>query len=209
MSGCCSRWSQAGALAPSSKLEATCWIREDVYIDGLAEVDHTCCYLAMDWLLEHLAALQETVFFAVADLLQLDVDLIFFFRDLAYFETPFEDGELDGTDEGLRKRGHSKDSRPDLPQIVIGMAVTTGGLPVKLWVWPGDTQDQTVLSEVKADLAGWRLNRTVWVVDAGFTSGANRKVLTAGANGFIIAEKLRGNHAAVVDARARPGLLAP
>ena len=85
------------------------------------------------------------------------------------------------------------------------MAVTTGGLPVRLWVWPGDTQDQTVLAEVKADLAGWRLNRTVWVVDAGFTSGDNRKVLTGGGSGFIIAEKLRGNEAATVEARSRQG----
>jgi len=193
------------ALAPSSKLEATRWIREEVHIDRLPEVDHTSCYRAMDWFLEHLPALQETVFFAVADLLQLDVDLIFFDTTSTYFETPFEDGELDGTDEGLRKRGHSKDARPDLPQVVIGMAVTTGGLPVKLWVWPGDTQDQTVLTEVKSDLAGWRLNRTVWVVDAGFTSKDNRKVLSGGGSGFIIAEKLRGNEAATVEARSRQG----
>ena len=193
------------ALAPSSKLEATRWIREEVHIAGLAEVDHTSCYRAMDWLLEHLETLQQTVFFAVADLLQLDVDLIFFDTTSTYFETPFEDGELEGDDEGLRKRGHSKDSRPDLPQLVIGMAVTTGGLPVKLWVWPGDTQDQTVLAEVKADLAGWRLNRTVWVVDAGFTSKENRKVLAQGGSGFIIAEKLRGNEAAAVEARSRQG----
>ena len=66
------------ALAPSSKLEATRWIREEAYIPGLAEVDHTSCYRAMDWLLDHLEELQQTVFFAVADLLQLDVDLIFF-----------------------------------------------------------------------------------------------------------------------------------
>jgi hypothetical protein len=196
------------ALAPSSKLEATRWIREEVYIDGLAEVDHTSCYRAMDWLLEHLEALQETVFFAVADLLSLDVDLIFFDTTSTYFETEFEDGELDGTDTGLRQRGHSKDARPDLPQVVIGMAVTTGGLPVKLWVWPGDTSDTTVLAEVKTDLAGWRLNRTVWVVDAGFTSGDNRKVLTSGGSGFIIAEKLRGNEAATVAARSRQGRFA-
>jgi transposase len=137
--------------------------------------------------------------------LNLDIDLIFFDTTSTYVETPFEDGELDGTDEGLRKRGHSKDARPDLPQIVIGMAVTTGGLPVRLWVWPGDTQDQTVLAEVKQDLAGWRLNRTVWVVDAGFTSGANRKILTGGGSGFIIAEKLRGNEADAVAARSSQG----
>jgi hypothetical protein len=53
---------------------------------------------------------------------------------------------------------------------VIGMAVTRGGVSVRLWVWPGYTQDQTVLEQVNADLAGWQLNRTVWVVDAGFAS---------------------------------------
>ena len=103
------------------------------------------------------------------------------------------------------RAGDSKDSRLDLPQVKIGMAVTTGGLPVRLWVWPGNTNDQTVLDEVKGDLAGWRLNRTVWVVDAGFTSADNRKILTRGGSGFIIAEKLHGNEHAIIEARGRQG----
>ena len=127
-----------------------------------------------------------------------------------YFELDFADGELDDdtdnqSQDPFRLRGHSKDARPDLPQVVIGMAVTTGGLPVKLCGGPGDTQDQTVLTEIKQDLAGWRLSRTVWVVDAGFTSKDNRKVLSGGGSGFIIAEKLRGNEAATVEARTRQG----
>ena len=120
-----------------------------------------------------------------------------------YFELDGDD--TDEEDEPFRLRGHSKDSRDDLPQVVIGMAVTTGGLPVRLWVWPGDTADTTVLGQVKDDLAGWRLNRTVWVVDAGFTSKDNRKVLTAGGSGFIIAEKLRSSEHEVVEARSRQG----
>lgn len=193
------------ALAPSSKLEATRWIADDVHIAGLSEVDADACYRAMDFLLEALGELQERVFFTAADLLSLDVDLIFFDTTSTYFELDFEDGELDGDDDGFRRRGHSKDSRPDLPQVVIGMAVTTGGLPVRLWVWPGNTADTTVLAEVKGDLAGWQLNRTVWVVDAGFTSKDNRKVLTRGGSGFIIAEKLRGSDADVAAAKARQG----
>jgi hypothetical protein len=213
------------ALAPSSKLEATRWIREEVHIDRLAEVDSETCYRTMDFLLETLPELQQTVFFAAADLLQMSVDIIFFDTTSTYFEVEFEDGELaddpdtdpdtdtdaeDGDGEGedvqrLRLRGHSKDSRPDLPQIIIGMAVTRGGLPVRLWVWPGDTGDQTVLAEVKKDLAGWELNRTVWVVDAGFTSADNREVLTRGGSGFIVAQKLRSAEVEVVAARGRQG----
>ena len=195
------------ALAPSSKLEVTRWIADDVHIDGLEQPTHTDCYRAMDFLLEALDQLQETVFFTAADLLSLDVDLIFFDTTSTYFELDFEDGELDDDqgDEAFRRRGHSKDSRPDLPQVVIGMAVTTGGLPVRLWVWPGNTTDASVLEEVKTDLAGWLLNRTVWVVDAGFASKDNRKVLTRGGSGFIIAERMRGSDAQVVEARGRQG----
>jgi len=197
------------ALAPSSKLEATRWIREEVYIPALPEVDSETCYRTMDVLLEVLPVLQETVFFAVADLLELDVDVIFFDTTTTYFELDFEDGELADDDEQVQRfrirAGDSKDARPDLPQVKIGMAVTTGGLPVRLWVWPGNTNDQTVLDEVKGDLAGWRLNRTVWVVDAGFTSADNRKILTRAGSGFIIAEKLHGNEHAIIEARGRQG----
>src|SRR6266508_3872244 len=47
--------------------------------------------------------------------------------------------------EGFRRYGKSKDHRDDLPQIVIGLAVTRTGIPVRCWCWPGNTQDQTLL----------------------------------------------------------------
>lgn len=194
------------ALAPSSKLEATRWIREEAYVEGLEDVYSEECYRAMDFLLDALGELQETVFFTVADLLQLDVDLLFFDTTSTYFELEQpDDPDDDGGETGFRTHGHSKDHRKDLPQVVIGMAVTRGGVPVRLWVWPGNTGDTTVLEEVRADLAGWRLNRTVWVTDAGFDSADNRQLLQAGGSGFIIAAKLRGNEKAVAEARSRPG----
>ena len=66
------------ALAPSSKLEVTRWVADHVHIDGLDGLDADQCYRAMDFLLEALSELQETVFFTAADLLNLDVDLVFF-----------------------------------------------------------------------------------------------------------------------------------
>jgi hypothetical protein len=117
---------------------------------------------------------QEAVFFAVADLLNLEVDLLFFDTTSTYFERDTEEAPSeDRPDGGLRRYGHSKDSRPDLPQIVIGLAVTREGIPVRCWVWPGNTADVTVLPEVKDDLRGWRLGRVVTVVDRGFSSRSN------------------------------------
>jgi transposase len=57
--------------------------------------------------------------------------------------------------------------------VVIGLAVTRTGIPVRVWVWPGNTADQAVIEQVKDDLAGWRLGRCVWVVDRGLSSAQN------------------------------------
>jgi len=78
----------------------------------------------------------------VADLLNLEVDLLFFDTTSTYFERDTEDSpspeaEAEGGGEaGFRRYGHSKDSRPDLPQIIIGLAVTREGIPVRVWCWP-------------------------------------------------------------------------
>ena len=80
------------------------------------------------------------VFFSAANLLNLEVDLIYFDTTSAYFEIDGPDeSEENDEDNGsaLRQYGHTKDHRPDLPQVVIGMAVTKEGIPVRCWVFSG------------------------------------------------------------------------
>jgi hypothetical protein len=92
---------------------------------------------------------------------------------------------------GARRFGKSKDHRDDLPQVVIAMAVTRDGIPVRCWTFPGDTGDQKIIRTVKDDLGSWNLRRLVWVADGGFASAANRAYLTRGGGHYIHAEKLR------------------
>ena len=73
---------------------------------------------------------------------------------------------------GFRTYGKSKDSRNDLPQIVIGMAVTRDGIPVRVWCWPGNTNDSALIRQVKDDMRDWTLSKIVWVADRGFSSAA-------------------------------------
>jgi hypothetical protein len=136
-------------------------------------MDEDQAYRAMDLLIEAdaQAQVQEAVFFAVADLLNLEVDLLFFDTTSTYFERNTE--EVPSQQEpagGLRRYGHSKDSRPDLPQIVIGLAVTREGIPVRCWVCRATPPTSRSLPEVKDDLRGWRLGRVVTVVDRRFSS---------------------------------------
>ena len=208
------------ALAPASKLAAAEWITHDVAIPGLAEATDDQAYRAMDLLVEADtdAKIQEAVFFAVANLLNLEVDLLFFDTTSTYFERDTEDsapsadaqdaagaGGDDGQQAGFRRYGHSKDSRGDLPQIIIGLAVTREGIPVRVWCWPGNTSDQAVLPQVKDDLRAWRLGRVVTVVDRGFSSAANLDYLRRAGGHFIAGERMRAGTAHVEEVLARQG----
>lgn len=191
------------ALAPDSKRGVEEWVREDVALGNPEPIEIQHLYRAMDVLLEYREIIHEKVFWSVADLLNLEVDLIFFDTTSTYFETDTIDDELE---DSLRRYGHSKDHRPDLPQIVIGLAVTKEGIPVKCWILPGNTQDMTTVERVKNDLMGWKLSRCVWVMDRGMNSEENRVILQKTGGHYIIGEKLRDNqevHKKVLAKRGR------
>ncbi|BBW98453.1 IS1634 family transposase [Geobacillus subterraneus] len=190
------------ALHPSSKLAMEEWVEKDVYIPHLPQAASHQLYRAMDELLAVQPELERQVFHAVADLLNLEVDLIYFDTTSSYFEVdPSETPE----GESLRKQGFSKDKRPDLVQIVIGLAVTREGIPIRAWVWPGNTMDMTVIKQVKQDLIGWKLGRVISVMDRGFSSEENLRILQQAGGHYIVGEKMRSGKAAVEEALSRRG----
>jgi hypothetical protein len=75
------------SVRPLSKLAGCSWVAERAFIDGLAVVSDDACYRAMDFLHAALPQLQERVFFSVASLLDLEVDLLFFDTSSTYWET--------------------------------------------------------------------------------------------------------------------------
>ena len=206
------------ALEPASKLAATSWVGERVAIAGCAGFSDDAAYRVMDFLLEALGEIAAQIFDSVAHLLNLDVDIVFVDTTSTYWEVdvPDELSDLqpepepdDGTgkpvERAARRFGKSKDHRDDLPQMVIAMAVTRDGIPVRCWTFPGSESDQRIIRAVKDDLGAWNLHRLVWVVDRGFASAANRAYLTRGGGHYIHAEKLRHTNAEAADALARPG----
>ena len=206
------------ALEPGSKLAATCWVGERVAIEGCAGFSDDAAYRAMDFLLDALDEIASQIFASVAHLLNLDVDIVFVDTTSTYWEVDVEDDLVDlqsepDTDDGTakpveggqRRFGKSKDHRDDLPQVVVAMAVTRDGIPVRCWTFPGNTGDQKIIRTVKDDLGAWNLHRLVWVADRGFASAGNRAYLTRGGGHYIHAEKLRHTNAEAAAALARPG----
>ena len=119
----------------------------------------------MDFLLDALDEIAAGVFVSVAHLLNLTCDVVFVdttshvLGDRGADELaepgrgrPTTAMSRPGRGAG-RTLGHSKDHRDDLPQVVIAMAVTRDGIPVRCWTFPGNTADTAIIRTVKDDLA--------------------------------------------------------
>jgi transposase len=135
-------------FAPGSDRAAEKW-KDDYAIAGVGGLDLHQLYRAMAWLGEALPKdqqdgatpfaprtnkdrIEEELFARRRDLFS-DLDIVFFDTTSIYFEG--EGGETIG------QRGHSKDHRPDLKQMVAGMVLDRDGNPLCSELWPGNTAD--------------------------------------------------------------------
>ena len=170
---------------PESKLGV--WDRwlSRVYLPSCRELKLPQMYEAMDFLSEHVAQVEKAVFFRTAHLFNLEVDLIFYDTTTAAFAIDEEDEE----GQGLRGLGRPKNGAWS-PQVVVALAVTREGLPVRSWVFPGNTADVTTVKKVKADLRGWQLGRALLVADAGMNSQDNRQELAKACGKYLLAVRL-------------------
>lgn len=135
-------------FAPGSDRAAEKW-KDDYAIEGVGELDLHHLYRAMAWLGDVLPKdqqdgatpfaprtnkdlIEEALFAQRRDLFS-DLDIVFFDTTAIYFQG--DGGETIG------QRGHSKDHRPDLKQMVVGMVVDHNGNPICCELWPGNTAD--------------------------------------------------------------------
>ena len=199
---------------PGSKLAcAMRWLPDVAFLpdaDGLA-VDQL--YRALDFLAVWSDRIERDVFLQAADLFRLDVDLIFYDTTTAYFEIDEADeqpeewgGKLYAP---LRRRGHNKEGRDNQPQVIIALAVTRDGMPVRSWILPGDTADVTTVARIKDDLCAWRLGRCVFVGDAGMYPAENLAALSRGLGRYILAVPMRKVKEVEAEVLTRPGRYKP
>ncbi len=93
------------------------------------------------------------------------LDLVFFDTTSIYFE-----GEGGDT---LGQRGHSKDHRPDLYQMVVGAVLDGEGRPVCCELWPGNTTDVKTLVPIVE-----RLEEAAPASEADLASMADRGMIS-------------------------------
>jgi transposase len=166
---------------PDSKLGL--WERwlSRVYIPSCRSLKLEQIYEAMDIFYNHMSEVEEQIFFQAANLLNLEVDLVFYDTTTASFSIDYEDP--------FRAFGHSKEGTWS-PQIVVALAVTREGLPVRSWVFPGNTSDATTIKKIRDDLRGWKLGRALFVADSGMNSVENKTELSKACGKYLLASRM-------------------
>lgn len=165
-------------FAPGSDRAAEKW-KDDYAIEGAGDLDLHHLYRAMAWLGEVLPKdrqdgatpfaprtnkdlIEEELFARRRDLFS-DLDIVFFDTTSIYFEG--EGGKTIG------HRGHSKDHRPDLKQMVVGIVLDRNGNPVCSELWPGNTADVKSLVPIVERLKGrFGIGSVCIVADRGMIS---------------------------------------
>ena len=174
--------------------------KEDYRIDGADDLELHHMYRAMAWLGEELPAAQqperlalvprctkdvieERLFARRSDLFS-ELDIVFFDTTSLYFEG--EGGET------LGHYGHSKDQRPDLHQMLVGVVLDGDGRPISCELWPGNTADVTTLVPV-VDRLGRRfhIRQACIVADRGMISDDTVALLEEAERPYILGARMR------------------
>ncbi|MCP3868520.1 MAG: IS1634 family transposase [Gammaproteobacteria bacterium] len=179
---------------PTSKLGVwDRWLRK-VYLESCQDLKLAHMYEAMDLLHKYAARVEKTVFFKTAHLFNLEVDIIFYDTTTCSFSIDYadssdsEEDDDEDDDGGLRKFGRNKDGTWT-PQVIVALAVTQEGLPVRSWVFPGNTSDVDTVKQIKKDLQGWKLGRALFVADSGMNSEENRSELARACGHYVLATR--------------------
>lgn len=185
--------------ATGSDRAAQRW-KEDYRIDGADQLELHHLYRAMAWLGEQLPAdaeeeplslvprctkdvIEEHLFARRRDLFS-GLDMVFFDTTSLYFE-----GEGGDT---LGEHGHSKDHRPDLHQMIVGVTLDGEGRPISCELWPGNTADVTTLLPVVARLLRrFGVHQSCIVADRGMICEETVAVLEEAGQPYILGARMR------------------
>jgi transposase len=192
-------------VAPGSDRAAERW-KQDHAIDGTEPLQLQHLYRAMGWLGQVLPAkdqaaatpfaprtrkdrIEEALFLRRRDLLNQTLSLVFFDTTSIYFEG------AGGTTIG--HRGHSKDHRPDLAQMVVGVVLDADGSPVCCEMWPGNTTDvKTLVPIVDRLKQAFHIESVCVVADRGMISQDTVAAIEARKWSYILGVRMRSSNEA-------------
>src|SRR6266849_10466578 len=191
--------------------------KEDYRIAGANEVELQHLYRTMGWLGQQLPAkqqqgssklvprctkdlIEEQLFARRRDLFS-ELDIVFFDTTSLYFEG--------AGGESLGQYGHSKDHRPDLHQMIVGVVLDQEGWPICCELWPGNTTDVGTLVPLVEGLGKrFGIQRVCIVADRGMIQAATVRALDEKGWPYILGARMRSRSEVRDEVLGRPGRFA-
>jgi transposase len=145
-----------------------------------AQVQTDRLYRGLDHLLKQKKAIEQHLRRRLGQLFDLSFDILLYDLTSTYFE-----GQCAANP--MAKRGYSRDSRPDCPQVVIALVVTSDGYPLGYELFDGNTADSTTVQQIvkKVEQEHGRSNR-IWVMDRGNVSRENLAFIRERGGQYIV-----------------------
>lgn len=179
-------------LFPASKVKTLEKAKDFVFVPSFKEEE---MFRALSLLSEHCDMVQAQVYKASQSIMERRRRVIYYDCTNYFFET--EDNDEDYVDRetgefitGLRKRGKSKENRPN-PIVQMGMFLDMDGIPLAFTVFPGNESEQTSLQPLE-EILNRRFDMTEYVVstDAGLASESNRRYNMAEGRDYICVQSI-------------------
>jgi transposase len=156
----------------------------------------------LDTLCEYKDTLEENLFARNYNLLNSEIDVVFYDVTTFAFQSVVTDG--------LRDFGFSKDAKFNEVQGVLGMFINSEGTPIGYDLFSGNTFDSKTLSTALVSLRKrFGIKRVIIVADRGINSKLNLKAITDAGYGYIVASRLKSMSAKVKELVLNPADFLP
>jgi transposase len=190
-------------LCPDSKLET--FRGKDQYVFGITDSDNLIeVYRALDVLHEKADAIQTRMNHKINKSAGRNTDICFYDVTNYYFEIEQNDEDVldkagQVVQEGLRKRGPSKEKRSE-PIVQMGLFIDDRGIPIAYRLFPGNNVDQMTLRPAMTKSIGkLKFGKVIIVADGGLNSDKNIAHILSEGNGYILSRSTKKSAKTVKD----------
>lgn len=222
-------------IDPRSKNALPGWAEREIVCDDAGGLVASSFYDVLDVIAADDEELQRTAFARMRELVGDESDVALYDTSSTSFEMGETDEDIAAREEAwqrwedgdkstpapdvrrpqvvndppTRLRGYSRDHRPDLPQVTIGLATTERGMPIRCWTRPGNVTDASTVPDVQQDLAAMGVRDAVFIGDRGMMSKLNVAFLESENVRYVLGRKLRDGSKALDIALTQAGPYRP
>lgn len=165
------------------------WYINDLFVPGKLPLDPMDFYRTLDFLVDHKDAIEGAYFEQNRDLFSQPLDLVLFDTTSIYY---WGNQDVPSQETDLLQYGFSKDGKGNLKQLIVGVLMTSSGVPIAHEVFPGNTADVTSFGRIiKIIKEKYKLEKVVLVADRGMVSEENLLILEEMKLGYIVGVRMR------------------